>query len=185
MGGIIVFVRDDIPCKKLDVRIPEDIKALFLEINLSYTKWLFCGFYHPRSQNDAYFYQSLSNYLDLISKKSTNFFLAGDFNSEETNCIIRISKFPWCEKHVKRKKLASKAWTILHVSIYWSQINKSASNLLQLYIDTGLSDFHGSTQSFILLRLIKWVPWISGDLVVKSKLPPWSGSSLEVVEPHP
>ena len=88
MGGIIVFVRDDIPCKKLDVRIPEDIKALFLEINLSYTKWLFCGFYHPRSQNDAYFYQSLSNYLDLISKKSTNFFLAGDFNSEETETVL-------------------------------------------------------------------------------------------------
>ena len=88
VGGIIVFVRDDIPCKKLDVRIPEDIKALFLEINLSYTKWLFCGFYHPRSQNDAYFYQSLSNYLDLISKKSTNFFLAGDFNSEETETVL-------------------------------------------------------------------------------------------------
>ena len=29
-GGIIVFVRDDIPCKKLDVRIPEDIAAIFL-----------------------------------------------------------------------------------------------------------------------------------------------------------
>ena len=26
---------------------------------------------------------------------------------------------------------------------------------------------------------------ISGNLVVKSKLPPWSGSSLEAVEPHP
>ena len=28
------------------------------------------------------------------------------------------------------------------------------------------------TQSFILQRLIKWVPGISGNLVVKSKLPP-------------
>ena len=42
-----------------------------------------------------------------------------------------------------------------------------------------------STQSFILLRLIKWVPGTSGNLVVQSKLPPWSGSSLEPVEPHP
>ena len=40
-GGIIVFVRDDIPCKKLDARIPEDIEALYLEINLRHTKWLF------------------------------------------------------------------------------------------------------------------------------------------------
>ena len=29
------------------------------------------------------------------------------------------------------------------------------------------------------------VPGTSGNLVVKSKLPPRSGSSLEAVEPHP
>ena len=40
-GGIIVFARDDIPCKKLNVRIAEDIEELFLEINLRHTKWLF------------------------------------------------------------------------------------------------------------------------------------------------
>ena len=94
-GGIIVFVRDDIPCKKLDVRIPEGIEKLFLEINLRHTKWLLCGCYHPPSQNDAYFYQNLCTCFDLFSKKYTNFFPAGDFNSEETETIfIRISKFP-------------------------------------------------------------------------------------------
>ena len=38
-----------------------------------------------------------------------------------------------------------------------------------------------STQPFILLRSIKWVPGISENLVVKIKLPPQSGSSLEAV----
>ena len=42
-----------------------------------------------------------------------------------------------------------------------------------------------STQAFILLRFIKGVPGISGNLVVKSKLPPRSGTSLEAVAPHP
>ena len=42
-----------------------------------------------------------------------------------------------------------------------------------------------STQPFILPRSIKLVPGNSGNLVVKSKLPPRSGSSLEAVEPHP
>ena len=42
-----------------------------------------------------------------------------------------------------------------------------------------------STQPFILPRSIKWVPGISRNLVVKSKLPHRSGSSLEAVEPHP
>ena len=41
------------------------------------------------------------------------------------------------------------------------------------------------TQPFILPRSVKWVPEIAGNLVVKSKLPPRSGSSLEAVEPHP
>ena len=35
---------------------------------------------------------------------------------------------------------------------------------------------NGSTQPFILSRSIKWVPGISGNLLVKSKLPPHSGS---------
>ena len=34
----------------------------------------------------------------------------------------------------------------------------------------------GQTQPFILPRLIKWVPRISGELVVKSKPPPRNGS---------
>ena len=42
-----------------------------------------------------------------------------------------------------------------------------------------------STQPLILQRSIKQVPGISGNLVVKSKMPPRSGSSLEAVEPHP
>ena len=42
-----------------------------------------------------------------------------------------------------------------------------------------------STQPFILPQSIKWVPGISGNLVVKSKLLPRSGSSLEAVELHP
>ena len=41
------------------------------------------------------------------------------------------------------------------------------------------------TQPPVLRRPIKWAPEIPGDLVVKSKLPPRSGFSLEAVEPYP
>ena len=40
-------------------------------------------------------------------------------------------------------------------------------------------------QPFILPRSVKWVPGISGNWMVKNKLPPRSGCSLETVEPHP
>ena len=49
---------------------------------------MFLGCYHPPSQNDAYFSQNLSNCLDLFSNKYTNFFLAGDFNSEGTETVL-------------------------------------------------------------------------------------------------
>ena len=42
-----------------------------------------------------------------------------------------------------------------------------------------------SPQPFTLASSMKLVPGISGYLVVKSKLPPRNGSSLEAVEPHP
>ena len=41
------------------------------------------------------------------------------------------------------------------------------------------------TQPFIFLRSINLVPGISGNLVVKSKLPPRSVPSRETVEPLP
>ena len=34
-GGILVYVREDIPCKWLNIhRFPDDIEGLFLEVNL-------------------------------------------------------------------------------------------------------------------------------------------------------
>ena len=139
--GIIVFVRDDIPCKKIDVRTPEGIEALFLEINLRHTKWLLCGCYHPPSQNDAYFYQNLSNCLDLFSKKYTNFFLAGDFNSEETETVL--SEF--LNSHDAKNM-------VKEITCFKNTDNPTCVDLLisnkekcfksATTIDTGLSDFH-------------------------------------------
>ena len=40
-GGILIYVREDIPIKKLSKHsFPKDIEGLFIEINLRKTKWL-------------------------------------------------------------------------------------------------------------------------------------------------
>ena len=52
-GGIIIYVREDIPTKILTKRnLPEDIEGIFLEINFRKSKWLLYGIYHPPSQNN-------------------------------------------------------------------------------------------------------------------------------------
>ena len=43
-GGVFIHVREDIPSRELKIRnTPEDIESIFIEINLTKTKWLFCG----------------------------------------------------------------------------------------------------------------------------------------------
>ena len=46
-GGILIYVRSDIPCSlKRDFNLSEDIEGLFVEINIGKSKWLLLGTYH-------------------------------------------------------------------------------------------------------------------------------------------
>ena len=65
-----------------------EFEVLFIEINLSHSKWLFVTCYHPLSQNDDLFFRKLSNQIDFYSKTYDNFFIAGDFNCQETEPIL-------------------------------------------------------------------------------------------------
>ena len=50
-GGLLVYVREDIPCKELKLHsFNEDIEGIFIEINLRKCKWLLFTTYHPPSQ---------------------------------------------------------------------------------------------------------------------------------------
>ena len=45
-GGLVVYVRDDIPSKMLTKHyLSEDIKAAFIELNFPKCKWLLCATY--------------------------------------------------------------------------------------------------------------------------------------------
>ena len=66
----------------------------------------------------------------------------------------------------------------------FSRILWSAGSPIQWFRVRNHWEVPRSTQPFFLPRLIKWVSGISGNLVLQSKLPPRSGSSLEAVETH-
>ena len=95
-GGLMIFVREDIPCKILNRhKFPDDIEGLFIEINLRKTKWLLFGAYKPPSQNLSYFLDSLSAALDIYLKFYDNFLLWGEHGvtiliSKDTNKIQNI-----------------------------------------------------------------------------------------------
>ena len=64
-GGVIVYVRDDIPNKQLiKHKLPEDIEGVFVEVNLRKTKWLIFGAYRPSYQPVEYFFKHVGFTLD-------------------------------------------------------------------------------------------------------------------------
>ena len=86
------FVTDDIPSKEIKVNfLPSDIECLFIELNIRKGKWLVVGCYHPPSQNNNYYFCSLSKVLDSLNSNYEKFLLIGDFNSEDHE--IEISRF--------------------------------------------------------------------------------------------
>ena len=67
-GGVLIYVRDDIPSKELnDHNFPDDIEGIFVELNFRKCKWLLMGSYHPPNQSDEYYFNKVSNSLDKNS----------------------------------------------------------------------------------------------------------------------
>ena len=62
----MIFVRDDIPSKSVNNHtFPDDIEAILVQINLKKSKFLLLGGYHPPSQSEYYFFNSISMALDM------------------------------------------------------------------------------------------------------------------------
>ena len=63
-------------------KIPDNIEALFIEINFRKCKWLLCGLYHPPSQTDQYFFDNLDKFLDVYFTYE-KVLITEDFNAQE------------------------------------------------------------------------------------------------------
>ena len=71
-GGIMVFVREDIPSRELTtVKFRENIEGLFIEINLRKSKWLLFATYKPPSFSKEKFLILLVTPLTLTVKLMT------------------------------------------------------------------------------------------------------------------
>ena len=80
-GGILFYVREDIPVKLLSVE-PLPAEGLIVEINLRKTKWLVFWSYNPHKDNISNHLQLIRKKLDLYSSNYESIIFVGDFNSE-------------------------------------------------------------------------------------------------------
>ena len=86
-GGIMIFIRDDIPSRMLTKHVfPDDIEGLFIELNFRKAKWLLFGTYHPPPQSDSYYFNNLDKALNLYSHYDKKL-LVGDFSTEVSDVL--------------------------------------------------------------------------------------------------
>ena len=147
--------------------LSSDLERLSIELNIRKVKWLFVGCYHPPSENDNYYFCSLSKVLDSLSSKYEKFLLTGDFNSEDHE--IEISSFLNNHKAKNIDKEKSCFKSVLNLSCVDLFITNSPKSFQHTHsFPCGHSDHHNSVvtvlkntfgkqplESKVLQRLVK------------------------------
>ena len=89
-GGLLRYVREDLPCKILKEYTPEKpIENIFVEINLRSRKWLLSCSYNPKTNFIADYLHCTSRGIDFYSSKCDNFVVLGDLNAEVSNSFMK------------------------------------------------------------------------------------------------
>ena len=156
-GGVLIYVREDIPSKQVKISLASDIESIFVELNFRKTKWLLFGCYHPPSQNDEYFFGQLSNYLDQLSHSYEKYMLIGDFNAEDSEPCLGNFLFEHNAKNIVKDHTCFKS--VENPSCIDLVITNSTSSFQNTtVVSTGLSDFHKMVVTVLKTSFIKIAP---------------------------
>ena len=157
-GGILVYVREDIPSKILS-NFTLSTESVIIEINLRRKKWLLCCTYNAHKNLISNHLSEISKALDIYSSSYDNIVIMGDFNSEPNESSM--SEF--CELYDLKN--------LIHSATCFKNPNKPSCIDLILtnrpksfhnssVIETGLSDFHKLTLTVMKVFYQKQEPTI-------------------------
>ena len=159
-GGIIIYVREDIPSKKLYKHsFPKDIEGLFIEINLRKTKWLIFGSYHPPSQSDQYYFECVGRALDSYHTTYEKYLLIGDFNAEERETCMKEFLYQYNLSNLVKEKTCFKSINNPScIDPFLTNHPKSFQNTQT--ISSGMSDCHKMIVTVLKMKFCKAQPKI-------------------------
>ena len=153
-GGLLLFYRDHIPCKKIKLDFNPEIEVIVVEINMKKRKWVLIGSYNLHKDKIRDHLDSIDKLLNELSIKYDNSILIGDFNSEmheepmNVFCTIynlkNLVKEPTCFKNIDNPSCIDLILT-----------NKPLYFQTTTVVETGISDFHKLTLTIIKSTLPK------------------------------
>ena len=156
-GGIILYIREDIPVRLLITSLPKDFEGFFIELNLRKKKILMCCSYNPARSDISSHVSIVGRSLDSYMSSYDNFLVTGDLNSEisemamsefwETCNLQNLVKDPTCYKNPSKPTFIDLILTNFPKSFQHTQT-----------IETGLSDFHKLTLTVLKTHFSRLKP---------------------------
>ena len=143
-GGILLFVREYIPCKIIKTDCDVDFESIFVDIDLRKKKWLLCCSYNPHKSNIANHLKSICKTLDKLNSTYGSLVLLGDFNAEPEEGSISEFLNPYNLKNLVEQNTCFKNPDI-PTCIDLILTNGPHSFQSMDTFETGLSDFHKLT----------------------------------------
>ena len=145
-GGVMIYVRDDIPSQEKDkFKLPDGVEGLIVEINLRKSKFLLIGTYHSTHENygtkDDVFLHGIGSAIEYYNSYD-QFLIAGDLNLQEGRDPLlddfldefhakNLVKEPTCDKN---------ASNLSTVDLFITNTPRSFMKTAAVWAD--LSDFH-------------------------------------------
>ena len=165
-GGILLYVREDIPSKLIAIE-NKPIQSFFVELNLRHDKWLISCSYNPHKNLIDTHVDALSKYLDLYPSKWEKVLILGDFNAaiEEKymKCFCDNYNLKSLTKQPTRYKNPDNATCI---DLLLTNAPRGFPNTCVL--KTGLSDFHLMTLHVMRKSFKKLQPRITNHRSYKN-----------------
>ena len=154
-GGLIIYVREDIPCKELKMsNLPGEFEAMFIELIIGRIKWFLMGGYNPKKEKIYYFLSHASKVIDKFMGNYENMIILGDLNVETLEVIMK----DFCEMYNFRN-------LINEPTCYKNAKNPSCIDVIltncpscfndSMTVETGLSNHHKMTLTVLKTFLKK------------------------------
>ena len=148
-GGILLYVREDIPSKTLKgIKVDESFEGFFIELNLRSKKWLLGCSYNPHRDKITSHLRNISSALDKLSADYENIILLGDFNIQvEEKEMADFMNVYNLKTLIKQKTCYKNPENPSCIDLILTNSPRSFQN--SGVFETGLSDFHKLTTTVL------------------------------------
>ena len=142
-GGLLVYVRSDIPSRHLkSFKFSDTIETWKSSFRNKFEekKWAFFSAYRPPTQPQDILFENLGRALDHYSEDYENFMFTGDFNMTETEEQLKEILDLYSLKNLVKEPTCYKSHTPRCIDLVLTNRNRSVQKTTT--VETGLSDIH-------------------------------------------